>query len=195
LILPIGQYSKAQVRDIARQAGLGISEKPDSVEICFVPDGDHGQLIRSRRPELATTGHFVDTAGRVLAEHPGIENYTIGQRKGLGYAAGARRYVLRIIPETNDVVLGDRDELLSSGLLASEVNWLIDVRPSSLSCSVKIRYRHNAAAATVTPMEDGEAKVEFAEPQTAVTPGQAVVFYDGARVLGGGWIEEPISLR
>src|SRR5207245_11228903 len=108
-----------QVRTLAREAGLAVSEKPDSVEICFVPDGDHGALIRRRRPELVTAGQIVDTSGNVLAEHPGIENFTIGQRKGLGFAAGERRYVLRIVPEDNQVVVGDREELLSSGLIAS----------------------------------------------------------------------------
>src|SRR5207247_2685941 len=126
LLFPIGGYRKEQVRSLARAAGLGVSDKPDSVEICFVPDGDHAALIRRRRPELATAGHIVDTSGKVLAEHEGIENFTIGQRKGLGFAAGERRYVLEIVPKENRVVVGDRDELLASGLIASRVNWLID---------------------------------------------------------------------
>jgi tRNA-specific 2-thiouridylase len=191
LLFPIGGYRKEEIRALARKAGLPVADKPDSVEICFVPDNDHGALIRRRRrPELATVGHFVDTAGNVLAEHQGIENYTIGQRKGLGYAAGERRYVLKIVPETNDVVLGGREELLASGLVASRINWLLD-EPSAapLPCQVKIRYRHTATPATVTALPEGGARVDFAEPQSAVTPGQAVVFYDGPRVLGGGWIE------
>lgn len=190
LLFPIGGLRKTQVRDLAKEAGLGVFDKPDSVEICFVPDGDHGALIRRRRPELNTSGHFVDTAGSVLAEHPGIENFTIGQRKGLGYAAGERRYILQIIPETNDVVLGDREALLSSGLIASRVNWLVDV-PSdqSVACEAKIRYRHLPARAEVAALSDDGARVTFADPQSAVTPGQAVVFYLGTRVIGGGWIE------
>jgi tRNA-specific 2-thiouridylase len=164
------------------------------VEICFVPDGDHGALIRRRRPGLATVGHFVDTAGNVLAEHEGIENYTIGQRKGLGYAAGKRRYVLRIVPETNDVVLGGREDLLASGLIASGVNWLLAEPPAApVSCQVKIRYRHPATPARVTALPDSGGRVDFAQPQSAITPGQAVVFYDGPRVLGGGWIETAIA--
>jgi tRNA-specific 2-thiouridylase len=190
LLFPIGSYRKEEVRGYARKAGLPVADKPDSVEICFVPDGDHGTLIRRRRPESKTAGHFVDTAGNVLAEHDGIENYTIGQRKGLGYAAGERRYVLQIVPETNDVVLGGRDELLASGLIASRVNWLTHEPPATpFFCQVKIRYRHTATPGTVTPTSDGGVRVEFFEPQSAVTPGQAVVFYDGSRVLGGGWIE------
>src|SRR5438552_1648826 len=112
LLFPIGGYRKEEIRAIARQAGLPVADKPDSVEICFVPDGDHGALIRRRRPGLTTAGHFVDTAGNVLAAHAGIENYTIGQRKGLGFAAGTRRYVLQIVPSTKEVVIGDREELL-----------------------------------------------------------------------------------
>jgi tRNA-specific 2-thiouridylase len=166
-----------------------VADKPDSVEICFVPNGDHAALIRERRPGLATAGHIVDTAGNVLGDHDGFERFTIGQRKGLGVAAGERRYVLRIVPGDNDVVVGDRDELLATGLTASRVNWLIDPPAGPVSCQARIRYRHTAAPATVVANADGGAAVTFAEPQSAVTPGQAVVFYDGPRVLGGGWIE------
>jgi tRNA-specific 2-thiouridylase len=193
LLFPIGGYRKEEVRALAREAGLGVADKPDSVEICFVPDGDHAALIRSRRPEQVTAGHIVDTSGKVLAEHDGIEHFTIGQRKGLGFAAGERRYVLRIVPGENDVVIGPREELLASALEASQVNWLLDSPPEGpLVCQAKIRYRHTAAPARVTALADGKAKVEFDIPQSAVTPGQAVVFYDGSRVLGGGWIETPL---
>jgi tRNA-specific 2-thiouridylase len=194
LLFPIGGYPKEEVRAIARAARLGVADKPDSVEICFVPDGDHGALIRRRRPELATAGHIVDTAGKVLAEHGGIENFTVGQRKGLGFAAGQRRYVLQIVPAENKVVVGDREELLAPGLRAARVNWLLGEAPAEpLWCLAKIRYRHQAVPATVTALPEGGARVAFAEPQSAVTPGQAVVFYDGTRVLGGGWIEEPMT--
>lgn len=196
VLFPIGGYRKEEVRALARKAGLPVADKPDSVEICFVPDGDHGALIRQRRPELHTAGHFMDTAGNLLAAHAGIENYTIGQRKGLGYAAGERRYVLEIVPSTNEVVLGDREELLASGLIASRVNWLLDTPPAGpLPCLAKIRYRHTPAPATVTALADGGARVEFTQPQSAITPGQAVVFYDGTRVLGGGWIEAATEAR
>ncbi len=189
LLFPIGGYRKDQVRALARQMGLSVADKPDSVEICFVPDNDHAGFIRRRRPELTTSGRFLDKAGNVLAHHDGYDQFTIGQRKRLNYAAGARRYVLDIIPETHDVILGNREDLLSPGLIASHVNWLIEPATGSLRCQAKIRYRHTAAPATVHPLADGGARVHFDEPQSAVTPGQVVVFYDADRVLGGGWIE------
>jgi tRNA-specific 2-thiouridylase len=193
LLFPIGGYRKDEVRRIARQASLGVADKPDSVEICFVPGGDHAAVIRARRPALATAGKFLDTDGNVLGEHDGIERFTVGQRRGLGIAAGSRRYVLKIVPGANEVVLGDRDGLLATGLRAGRVNWLADVPTGEVRCRAKIRYRHQAAAATVTALPGDEARVAFAEPQSAVTPGQAVVFYDGTRVLGGGWIEEAFA--
>ncbi len=194
ILFPIGGYPKAEVRALAREAGLAVCDKPDSVEICFVPNGDHGAFIRQRRPERATAGSIVDTSGRVLAEHGGIENFTIGQRKGLGFAAGERRYILKIVPAANTVVVGEREELQASGLAAARVNWLLPEPPvERLRCRAKIRYRHTAASAQVTALPDGSARVEFDEPQSAITPGQAVVFYDGDRVLGGGWIEQTAS--
>jgi tRNA-specific 2-thiouridylase len=192
VLFPVGGHRKDEVRALARQAGLGVADKPDSVEICFVPDGDHAALVRQRRPGRATAGRFVDTAGRVLGEHDGIERFTIGQRKGLGVSAPARRYVLQIVPGNNDVVLGEREDLLAPGLLAAEVNWLEEMPAAPLCCLAKVRYRHQPAAATVIPLPKGRVRVEFAEPQPAVAPGQAVVFYDGTRVLGGGWIEAPL---
>src|SRR5439155_12283203 len=137
-----------------------------SVEICFVPENDHAAFIRRRRPELATAGHFVDTAGNVLAEHDGFERFTIGQRKGFGFGAGRRRYVLDIIPESHDVVLGDKEELLAGALVASRVNWLIEPPAGPLPCQAKIRYRHSAAPATVYP-DAGGIRVVFTEPQSA----------------------------
>lgn len=189
LLFPIGGYRKDEVRALAREAGLGIAEKPDSVEICFVPDNDHAAFIKRRRPELATAGNIVDRSGNVLAPHDGIENFTIGQRKGLGFGSAGRRYVLEIVPESHDVVIGDKEELLAPGLVASRINWLIDPPTQPLVCQAKIRYRHTAAPACVTATGEGGARVEFEEPQSAITPGQAVVFYEGNRVLGGGWIE------
>jgi tRNA-uridine 2-sulfurtransferase len=194
LLFPIGGFRKEQVRAMAREAGLSVADKPDSVEICFVPDGDHASLIRTRRPETVTAGNIVDRAGNVLAEHEGIEKFTVGQRKGLGFAAGRRRYVLEVLPATREVVVGDREELLATGLVASRVNWLLPSPPREpLRCEVKIRYRHEPAPGTVTATEEGGARVEFTEAQSAVTPGQAVVFYDGTRVLGGGWIERALA--
>jgi tRNA-uridine 2-sulfurtransferase len=194
LLFPIGGRRKEEVRRIAREAGLAaVADKPDSVEICFVPDHDHAALVRRRRPDRATAGAVVDAAGRVLAEHDGVEQFTVGQRKGLNLGGGPKRYVLQIVAETNTVVVGDREGLLAGGLVASRVNWLTAGPPSGpLACSARIRYRHPGAAATVTATADGGAEVRLAEPQPAVTPGQAVVFYDGPRVLGGGWIERAL---
>jgi tRNA-specific 2-thiouridylase len=189
LLFPVGGYRKDEVRSLARELGLRVADKPDSVEICFVPDNDHAAFIRRRRPDLETAGNIVDTTGHVLAPHAGIENFTIGQRKGLGFGSASRRYVLEILPETREVVVGDRDELLAPGLNAGRVNWLIEPPTAPLPCQAKIRYRHEPAAATVTPGATGAVRVDFAVPQSAITPGQAVVFYDGERVLGGGWIE------
>jgi tRNA-uridine 2-sulfurtransferase len=192
LLFPIGGYPKDEVRALARAAGLAIADKPDSVEICFVPDNDHAAFIRRRAPDLQTAGNIVDTAGHVLAPHAGFEKFTVGQRKGLGFGGAGRRYVLEIVPETREVVVGDRAELLASSLRASAVNWLIDVPSAPLPCTAKIRYHHEAAPATVTPLPDGGARVDFAAPQSAIAPGQAVVFYEGERVLGGGWIDEAL---
>jgi tRNA-specific 2-thiouridylase len=194
LLFPIGGLQKERVRAIAREAHLGIADKPDSVEICFVPDNDHAGFIKKRRPELSTAGHIVDTSGKVLASHGGIEHFTIGQRKGLGFGSAGRRYVLDIVPETRDVVIGEKENLLAPALRASRVNWLIDPPAKPLRCHAKIRYRHTAALAQVEVSDDGDARVYFDEPQSAITPGQAVVFYEGNRVLGGGWIEESYRL-
>lgn len=188
LLFPIGGMHKEQVRAIARDEGLSVATKPDSVEICFVPDNDHAALVKRHRPGRATAGQIVDTAGRVVGEHDGYERFTIGQRKGLGVAAGSRRYVLEIVPETRQVVVGDPELLQAAGLTASRLNWLMNEPVEPLRCAAKIRYRHTPAPAVVTTHDDS-VSVRFDEPQPAVTPGQAVVFYDGERVLGGGWID------
>ncbi len=193
LLFPVGRFTKEQIRQIARDAGLAVANKPDSVEICFVPDGDHARLIRERRPNLQTAGQVVDTNGQFLGDHDGYERFTIGQRKGLKIAGEKKRYVLEILPETKTVVLGDSDGLKSAGLLAKEVNWLIDPPDGNgFPCLAKIRYRHQAVLAHICSMENGLTEVKFVDPQNAITPGQAVVFYNQSRVLGGGWIEKAI---
>jgi tRNA-uridine 2-sulfurtransferase len=193
LLFPVGGYRKEEIRDLARRAGLAVHDKPDSVEICFVPDGDHARLIRERRPDAGVAGQFVDPSGNVLGEHNGIESFTIGQRKGLGVALGERRYVLDIIPSRHEVVLGQREDLLANSLSASGVNWLIEPPAGPVACRAKIRYRHPGASAVVHPLANESAHIVFAEPQSAITPGQAVVFYEGDRVLGGGWIEAALD--
>lgn len=192
LLFPIGGQTKPEIRAIAREVGLSVANKPDSVEICFVPGGDHTEVVRRRRPEALAVGTIVEKDGTVLGEHDGIDRFTIGQRKGLGVAAGRKRFVLEILPETQTVIVGDQEDLLAGGLVASRVNWLLDPPTEPLACSAKIRYRHTAVPAMVTATVDGGADVKFEEPQPAVTPGQAVVFYDGSHVLGGGWIEKAL---
>ena len=137
-------------------------------------------------------GEIIEKDGTVLGEHDGIDRFTIGQRKGLGIAAGRKRFVLEILPETRTVVVGDQEDLLADGLMASRINWLTVPPTESCRCTAKIRYRHAGVAATMTATADGGADVQFDEPQPAVTPGQAVTFYDGTRVLGGGWIERAV---
>jgi tRNA-specific 2-thiouridylase len=194
LLFPVGGYAKPEIRRIARAAGLGVADKPDSVEICFVPGGDHTAVVRKRRPGLALAGTVVEKDGTVLGGHDGIDRFTVGQRKGLGVGGGGtRRFVLEIVPETRQVVVGGADDLLAAGLVASGVNWLADPPAGPLACTAKIRYRHPGAPATVTATPGGGAEVRFAGPQSAVTPGQAVTFYAGTRVLGGGWIEQAVA--
>lgn len=193
VLFPIGDFDKAEVRVLAREAGLPVAEKPDSVDICFVPDGDHTDVVRARRPGRSKTGTIVESSGRMLGRHDGIEAFTVGQRKGLGVAAGSRRYVLRIVPDDGTVVVGAREELAARGLVAERVNWLTEPPADAIHCTAQIRYHHEGAAAVVQPGAGGTATVEFAEPQPAVSPGQAVVLYSGSRVLGGGWIDRPLT--
>ncbi len=196
LLFPVGGYTKPQIRRLAREAGLlSVAEKPDSVEICFVPSGNHVDVVRARRPEVARAGAITERDGTVIGEHDGIDRYTVGQRKGLNIGGGKKRFVLELLPETNTVVVGDESDLLASGLIATEVNWLIDAPTEPLVCVAKIRYRHAGVPATVTALSDGSAEVRLDVPQPAVTPGQAVAFYAGTRVLGGGWIDRTLGER
>ena len=188
ILFPVGEYSKHEIRDLARKAGLRVADKPDSQEICFVPDQDYAGFIRRYRGELDTSGELVDTAGNVVGRHAGYEQFTIGQRRGLGMSFGAPRYVVSVNSESRQVTIGTHEDLERRELYADRVNWLIDQVPDRLTCRVKIRYLHTAAAAEVAVEPDGRLRVQFADPQYGVAPGQAVVMYDGDRVLGGGWI-------
>ncbi|MBI3865351.1 MAG: tRNA 2-thiouridine(34) synthase MnmA [Planctomycetia bacterium] len=188
VLFPVGGYDKQAIRDIARRAGLRVADKPDSQEICFVPDQDYAGFIRRYRGESDTSGELVDTAGQVVGRHQGYEQFTIGQRRGLGVAFGSPRYVVAVRPETRQVVVGTRDDLATTELEADRLNWLVDDVPDRFECRAKIRYLHEPAAAHVEIVEGNRAVVRFADAQFGVAPGQAVVFYDGERVLGGGWI-------
>ena len=173
---------------MAREAGLRVADKPDSQEICFIPDNDYAAFVARYRGADETAGDLVDTAGNVLGRHDGYHHFTIGQRRGLGVAFGSPRFVVAIEPATRRVVIGTQADLARHELEADGVNWLAPTIPSRFACRAKIRYRHEAAAAEVT-VEGDRIHVLFAQPQYGVTPGQAVVLYDGDRVLGGGWIK------
>lgn len=191
-LFPLGEIEdKAEVRRIAAELGLRVHDKPESQEICFVPDNEYKQLVRARRPETLRPGEIRDAAGNVLGTHDGIVNYTVGQRRGLGVAAGSPIYVTELDAESNTVTVGARADLLSTGLVAEHLNWLSDPPPTGRwqSAEIKIRYQHTAARGRIRRHEDGAVEARFDDPQPAVTPGQAAVFYDDEGVvLGGGWI-------
>lgn len=189
LLLPVGEYDKPSIRAIAAEAGLINAEKPDSQDICFVPDGDYVGFLQRYGHVALTEGDFVDKSGAVLGRHKGLVAYTTGQRKGLGVSAGERRYVISKDTATNTVLLGDDADLFSATLTAARLNWIEPEPDAPIRVTAKTRYSQRDAAATVTPNGDGTARVDFDEPQRAITAGQAVVFYDGERVVGGGTIE------
>jgi tRNA-specific 2-thiouridylase len=195
-LFPLGEMSKPEARDAARQHGLsGVSEKKESQEICFVPDGDYAGFIdRYLEAENATerlpgAGEIVDTSGRVIGRHEGIHRYTIGQRRGMGIADERPLYVISIDADKNRVTAGSAEELLSNEFTVAGVNWIALEDPTeSVRAEVRVRYRHTAAPATITPLENQRARIVFDEPQRAITAGQASVFYRGDEVVGGGWI-------
>jgi tRNA-specific 2-thiouridylase len=187
---PVGDLSKDAVRDVARQLGLPVADKPDSQEICFVPGGDYAAFVERHAPEVDPGGAIVNQSGAILGHHGGVHRFTVGQRKGLGIAAAEPLYVLQLRPTDRTVVVGPRVELERTDLTASRVNWIAGAAPvASLRAQVQIRHRHQPAAATVRSVDADRAAVEFDAPVTAITPGQAVVFYDGDVVIGGGWID------
>ncbi len=193
-IFPLGGMTKPQVRELARHHGLALAEKPDSQEICFVPGGDYKRFIDAYLAEQGeslpdTAGEIVTTSGEVIGEHSGIHQFTVGQRKGLGVATGSPLYVIQVNGAQRQVVVGGGDELLSNTLRARDLNFISvsDLRePMRITC--KIRNRHEAAPALLQKSGDDEVLVTFDQPQRAITPGQAAVFYDGDIVVGGGWI-------
>lgn len=194
VLLPVGSYSKAEIRRIARELALPVHDKADSQEICFVPDDDYQAAVRRRRPDSGdTSGPIVDLEGRELGAHAGFEGFTIGQRRGLGVALGEPRYVVQIEPRTRTVTVGPRPALSRPGLVAARMNWHVEEPAAPLPCLAQIRARHTAVPATVEALPGGRAIVRFAEPQPAVAPGQVVTLYDGELVLGGGWIDQPLD--
>lgn len=187
MLLPVGKFVKPEIRRLAGEAGLRVADKRDSQEICFVTSGKHGEFVRARSGE-AKLGNFTLADGTVLGQHSGIENYTIGQRKGLGIALGEPHFVVRIDADSCDVVLGSREDLGMPRLVAEDCNWLIPPPKDPFRGMAQIRYNSAAQPALITPRDDGNFEVRFEDPASGVAPGQLCVVYDGPRVLGGGWI-------
>ncbi len=194
-MFPLGEMSKPEVRDLARGSDLDVAEKKESQEICFVPDGDYSGFLdrylnaEDRSADIPAPGDLVDSQGEIVGRHDGIHRFTVGQRRGIGIAAERPLYVLSIDAPGNKVVVGEAEELLSAEFTAAGVNWIAFNEPiDSVGAAVRVRYRHEAAAATLTPLPNGRVRVVFDEPQRAITPGQATVFYNGDEVVGGGWI-------
>ena len=201
-LFPLGELSKQTVREIARRKGLPVAEKPESQEICFVPSGDYVRFIDAYQAESGAAptgsgqdvaddscGELVTTSGKVLGRHNGVHHFTVGQRRGLGVAAGRPLYVLEIDSASRRVIVGDDTELRRDSCEVRDVNWIAGERPAGpVEAMVRIRYRHEPAAAVVEPQGAAGARVRFRAPQRAITPGQAAVFYRGDLLLGGGWI-------
>jgi tRNA-specific 2-thiouridylase len=188
-LFPVGHLNKTEVRQYAERLGLSVADKPDSHEICFVPDGDTAKFVERHTAAPPSAGEIVDAGGRVLGEHQGIHRFTVGQRKGLGLSTGKPMYVLKLVPADQQVVVGEREALGSRTLDATGVNWIAGAAPEGPTrVTARIRHRHQDAPATVASTGDATAHLVFDDPQTAITPGQAVVFYQGEEVVGGGWI-------
>jgi len=194
-VFPLGEMTKLSVRETARSLGLETAEKPESQEICFVPDGDYARFVENyARYELGepaiVSGEITTEAGKVIGEHNGLHRYTVGQRRGIGIASSDPLYVVKIDVPRNQLVVGSRSGLYGESFTAQGVNWITIPPPEEpVRATVRIRYRANEAPAMITPGDGGRVRVEFDEPQIAITPGQAAVFYDGDKVVGGGWIE------
>jgi tRNA-specific 2-thiouridylase len=187
---PVGALTKTDVRAHARALGLRVAEKPDSQEICFVPDGDYARFVERQAPAAVKAGAVADESGRTLATHDGVHRFTIGQRKGLGVSSQAPLYVLRIDADSGQVTVGPRQALERRSLTASQVNWTAGAAPADWTAvTAQIRHRHNPTPGRVRALPDHRAEFESDEPLSAVTPGQAAVFYDGDVVVGGGWID------
>jgi tRNA-specific 2-thiouridylase len=190
-LFPVGDLPKEEVRAYARRRRLPVADKPDSQEICFIPDHDYRAFVTRSVPQRARQGTFVDQEGRVLGNHAGIHRFTVGQRKGLGLSSptGVPMYVLALRPAEQRVVVGPKASLEQTRLTASGVNWVAAEPAATLRIAAQIRHHHQAAPAAVRSLGDARAEVIFDQPQLAISPGQAVVFYDGDSVIGGGWID------
>jgi tRNA-specific 2-thiouridylase len=193
-LFPLGEMQKPAVRQMASDAGLNVASKPDSQEICFIPGGDYNAFLKSYLDEQGedlpdSAGELVSSSGEVIGHHEGIQSFTVGQRKGLGLTSPEPLYVLAIHPDSHQVTVGSNDELMSTDLRANRLNWIsIPELTEDIRVTIKVRHRHTPAAATLSAGPDGTVTAIFDEPQRAITPGQAAVFYQGDEVVGGGWI-------
>jgi tRNA-specific 2-thiouridylase len=193
-LMPLGEYTKVQTRQMARDLGLAVAEKPDSQEICFVPNDDYKAYLEDKAPEVLKPGNIVDAHGRILGKHKGLPLYTVGQRKGLGIAAGWPLYVVALDYDRNEVIVGSDEDVFADELIAHDMNFItFDTLDKAITVGAKIRYSAKEATAEVTPLPDGKVNVKFAQPQRAITPGQSVVFYDGDIVVGGGIISKVVK--
>jgi len=189
-MFPIGHLTKEEAKAVAREKKLPASRRSESQDICFIPGNDYAEFLKDFIPQAAQPGPILDEQGNTLGSHQGIMNYTIGQRKGLGIAASEPRYVIAIEPENNAVIVGDRERAFGDELVATQMNWVaIDRLTETITAKARIRYRHSEAEVTVTPFDGDNVYVKFKKPQLAIAPGQAIVFYDGDKVLGGGTIK------
>ena len=189
MMLPVGEYEKPEIRQLATSLGMNVAEKKDSQEICFVTQGRYDEFVRQNRDAADTSGNLVTVDGTVVGQHSGIEGFTVGQRKGLGVALGEPKFVVRIEQDTRRVVLGDREDLARDELTASGTNWLVDIESIPQTCDVQIRYNAPPVPARVTLLAGDRLQVQFQQAQHGVAPGQAVVCYEGSHTLGGGWID------
>ncbi len=188
-LFPIGNLTKDEVRRIAAGLGLPVASRPESQEICFIPDDDYAKFLRDRVPQAARPGPILDQGGNILGEHRGITSYTVGQRRGLGIAAAEPLYITAIEPERNAVVVGTKAQTYGRELIADNLNWIALSKPERpIKVRARVRYRHPEADAVISPIDETQVLIIFNESQMAVTPGQAVVFYDGDTVIGGGTI-------
>lgn len=199
ILFPVGNFTKQEIRDIAERNHILTASKPESQDICFIPYRDHDRFIRENFPEkVSKPGKFVDLAGKVLGDHQGIHKYTIGQRRGLGIGFGDRTYVVKIIPEKDEVVLGSKEDLLKDGFKTKNMRWVSQEMKNQdlIECGVKIRYQKTEIPALISFFDDQDSSaiIRFKSPHQSVTPGQAAVFYQGDEVLGGGWIDSTIEV-
>lgn len=198
LMFPLGALAKDEVRELAKEMNLRQADKPDSTGVCFVPTGNYRDFLISRSAFTEREGEIINTEGKVLGSHKGVFSFTVGQRRGLGIATGKPMYVTEIEPDTNRVIVGEEDRIYGTKLLAENLTWvnsayITDMLADKVRVKAKVRYRHRASDAFVTMNNETGALVEFKDPQRAITPGQAVVFYDEDKVLGGGWIKEVLK--